>query len=175
MPISAYLKHLRAHIGSDVVLLPAVNALIRDEHGHILMERRSDNNMWALPGGAIDPGEHPAQALVREVWEETGLKVVPEYIVGVFGGLQGFYHRYPNGDEVESVTILFACRVVAGHLGAKDGESAELRYVSLEHMASLELFDAFPLDLFAPATAPAGVFAWQPQWLEQLQNPNNEA
>jgi 8-oxo-dGTP pyrophosphatase MutT (NUDIX family) len=53
-----------------------------------------------MPAGAIEPGENPAQAIVWEVREETGLKVKRERIVGVFGG-NGFRLEYSNGDQVE--------------------------------------------------------------------------
>ena len=85
MPISEYIKGLREKIGHDLVLNPGVAALIHDESGRVLLQRRSYDGLWSLPAGAVDPGESPAQAVVREVWEETGLKVVP---VGLEGRLQ---------------------------------------------------------------------------------------
>jgi len=85
MPISLYLKNLRSHIGRDLVLMPAVAALVRNEAGHVLFQRRTDDGLWSLPAGSVDPGETPSQALVREVQEETGLLVEPTRVVGVFG------------------------------------------------------------------------------------------
>jgi len=79
------------------VLNPGVAALIRDDEGCFLLQRRSDDGSWSLPAGAVDPGERPARAVVREVWEETGLEVVPVALAGVFSG-PGFLHTYPNGD-----------------------------------------------------------------------------
>ena len=60
--------------------------------GVSLLQRRNDDGSWSLPAGAIDPGEGPAQAVVREAYEETGLHVVPEKVAGVFGG-EGFRHN----------------------------------------------------------------------------------
>ena len=99
MPISDYLKGLRAAIGHEMILNPGVAAIIRDEAGRVLLQKRSDDGSWSLPAGAIDPGESPAQAVVREAYEETGLRVVPEKVAGVFGG-EGFRHTYPNGDVI---------------------------------------------------------------------------
>src|ERR1700683_4616208 len=70
--------------------------------------RKSTTEPGVCPAGAIEPGENPAQADVREVQEETGFKVKPERIVGVFDG-EGFRHQYPNGDQVEYTVVLFEC------------------------------------------------------------------
>jgi len=146
VPISDYMRGLREKIGPALVLVPSVTALIRDAQGRILLHRRSDNGEWDLPGGAIDPGETPAQALVREVWEETGLEVEPARIVGVFGGGSGFRSTYPNGDQVEYTDILFECRVLGGSLTAHDGEALEFRYFPPADLPAVSF--AYPPDLF---------------------------
>ena len=105
MPISTYLRGLREKLGTTLLQIPAVAAIIHDEAGRILLQR-SSHNEWSLPAGAIDLGESPAQAVVREVWEETGLKVRPVNAIGIFGGCNGFRHTYPNGDEVEYTCIV---------------------------------------------------------------------
>lgn len=110
MPISDCLKGIRAAIGHERLLNPGVAAIIRNDEGRILLQKRSDDGSWSLPAGAIDLGETPAQAVVREAYEETGLHVVPEKVAGVFGGA-GFRHTYPNGDKLEIVSIVFLCHV----------------------------------------------------------------
>jgi 8-oxo-dGTP pyrophosphatase MutT (NUDIX family) len=127
MPISPYMRDLRAKIGHDVLLQPGVAAVIIDAAGHVLLQRRSDDGQWGLPGGAMEPGEEPAQTLVREIREETALEVVPERIVGVYGG-PDFRVRYPNGDEAAILSITFACRPIAGEARVNDDESLEIRY-----------------------------------------------
>jgi mutator protein MutT len=139
------MKSLRDRVGTRLLLMPGVSAVIRNEAGAILLHRREDDGGWSLPAGAVDPGESPAQSIVREVREETGLDVVPERILGVFGGLP-FRHTYPNGDEVEYTVIVFACRVVGGALEAQDGESLELRYFPPEELPPLEA--PYPPELF---------------------------
>jgi 8-oxo-dGTP pyrophosphatase MutT (NUDIX family) len=151
MPISEYLRNLRASIGSSLLLMPGVAAIVRDDAGNILIQRRSDNGRWSLPAGSIEPGETPAEAIVREVWEENGLHVVPRRILGVFGGKE-FRTVYPNGDQVEYTTILFECEKVGGDLRPLDGESLELRYFAPDaipdvgHPYPRELFQKSPLD-----------------------------
>lgn len=150
MPIAPHVRALRALVGSRLLLLPGVAAVIRDASGAVLMHRRSDDGRWSLPAGAVEPGESPAQAVVREVREETGLEVVPERVLGVFGG-EGFRHTYPNGDQAEYTVVVFGCRVAGGRLEARDGEALELRYFAPEAMPPLSL--RYPPELFRD-TAP---------------------
>ncbi|HEX2618767.1 MAG TPA: NUDIX hydrolase [Phototrophicaceae bacterium] len=133
MPIPEYIRHLREKIGHDLLMMPAVAAIIFNDAGEVLLQLRSDNHLWALPGGAIEPGEEPAEAAIREVWEETGLKVIPERISGVYGGDNNFTH-YPNGDEVAIIAITFVCRVVGGALQIDDDETLELRYFKVDDL-----------------------------------------
>ena len=64
-------------------IVPSASAIVTNDEGKILLHRRSDNDLWAVPGGAMDIGESIGETVVREVKEETGLDVKPEYIIGV--------------------------------------------------------------------------------------------
>ena len=147
MPISDYLRDLRALVGSRLLLLPGVAGIVRDADDRVLFIRRADNGKWGLPAGAIDPGETPADAVAREVREETGLEVRPARIAGVFGGA-GFRVRYENGDEAEYTVIVFDCEVVGGALSPIDGEALELRYFAPEEAPQLQV--AYPRSLLRP-------------------------
>jgi 8-oxo-dGTP pyrophosphatase MutT (NUDIX family) len=147
MPISTYLRELRALVGPRLLLQPGVAAIVRDASERVLFMHRADDGRWGLPAGAIDPGESPVDAIVREVREETGLVVRPTRIAGVFGGL-GFRHRYPNADEVEWTVAVFECEVVGGTLAPQDGEALELRYFAAEDAPTLQL--PYPRTLFDP-------------------------
>jgi len=147
MGMSSYMKSLRAHVGSQLLLAPSVAALIRNEAGQILFLLRSDNGLWDLPAGAIDPGETPSQAIVREVCEETGLVVEPTAIAAVFGGLR-YRLRYDNGDVTEYTVTVFECRVVGGELNALDGEALELRFIDPSRRPPM--MTQYPDELFAP-------------------------
>jgi 8-oxo-dGTP pyrophosphatase MutT (NUDIX family) len=125
MAISPYIKHLREKIGNEMLLLPSIGAIILDERGWVLLQRASDDGKWYTIGGAIEPGEEPAETLVREVKEETGLDVIPDRVVAVQSSP---LVTYPNGHEVIYVSITFLCRVVGGRLQVNDDESLELRY-----------------------------------------------
>ena len=127
MGMSPYLEGMRDRIGHDLIMLAGTCAVIRDAEGRVLLQRRGDNNMWSLPGGAVDPGEAPATACAREVLEETGLIAEPVAILAVIGG-EDMRFSYPNGDVVEVVCTAFECRVTGGALFADGAETLELRY-----------------------------------------------
>ena len=145
MPISDYLREIRRVVGTRLLLLPGVGGIVRDEDGRVLFIRRADDGHWGLPAGGIEPGESPAQAIAREVHEETGLVVRPARVAGVFGG-PGFRHRYGNGDEVEWTVVVFECEVIGGALAPLDGEALELRYFAPNDSPPLQL--AYPRELF---------------------------
>jgi len=144
MGISPYVRDIRESIGTRLLLMPAVAAIVRDGEGRILLQRRSDDGRWNLPAGAIDPGESPDEAVVREVREETGLEVRPVRVAGVFGGADGFRHRYGNGDEVEFTAIVFECEIAGGSLGSDSDETAELRWFHLPERPPLSI--EYPLE-----------------------------
>ncbi|WP_238996652.1 NUDIX domain-containing protein [Paenibacillus pinistramenti] len=93
--------------------MPAVVGIIRNENKEILFGRKHGEENWGLIAGAIEPGETPAEAVIREVFEETGLHVNPESIIGVYGG-KDQRHIYPNGHQVEYLTIVFKCTINGG-------------------------------------------------------------
>ncbi len=168
MPASDYILALRAKIGHDPLLNPGVAALIRDDAGRVLLQRRSDDGTWSLPAGAVDPGERPAEALVREVWEETGLQVVPKKVAGVFSGPE-FRHTYPNGDQIDVFSVVFLCEVTGGTLGGRDGESLELRYFIPANFPTSGLLQRYPAALFGFSADDAPLFTWDEAWLAGLE------
>lgn len=141
--MSAYYRELRAKIGHDLILYPAVGGIIRDTADRILLQSKTDEDGWFIPGGAIEPGEHPEVALVREVGEETGLIVRPLRIALVFGG-PDYRHEYPNGDRVEIVGALYHCEVVGESDQPLDPETKSLRYFSRDELPALVL--PYPID-----------------------------
>jgi ADP-ribose pyrophosphatase YjhB (NUDIX family) len=138
VPISPYLRELRARVGPARLLLPSVTAIIYDVAGAILLVRDRETGLWTTPGGFIEPDERPADAVVREAWEETGLFVTPVRVLAVYGGPE-FVVRYPNGDEAQYVMTVFECAVRRGTLRADDVETSEARYWRSAEAASLPL------------------------------------
>lgn len=138
MAMSPHVRALRERMGSVRLLLPSVTALVFDDAGRLLLVRQQDGGVWATPGGAIDPDESPADAVVREAWEETGLDVEPVRLAGVYGGAP-FVVRYPNGDETQYVITAFECRVRAGTPRPDGQETLDVRYWSEQDAAKLPL------------------------------------
>jgi ADP-ribose pyrophosphatase YjhB (NUDIX family) len=95
-------------------LVPAASAVVVDDAGRLILQRRSDNDLWALPGGAMEIGESVAGTVVREVREETGLDVRPEYVIGVYTDPDHVF-AYDDGEvrQEYSVHCLHGCRRVA--------------------------------------------------------------
>ncbi len=144
--MSDYYKGLRKKIGPQCIFNPSVAAIIRNEKGEILFQRPSlDHDIWSLPAGAIELGESPSDAVKREVYEETGLSIVPHRLLGVFGG-ERFRFIYADGNEVEYVIIVFDCRVKSGTLKSMDGESHALQYFSASTIPKLVI--DYPQEIF---------------------------
>jgi 8-oxo-dGTP pyrophosphatase MutT (NUDIX family) len=109
MARSGHIADIRAAIGSRLLLMPSVSNAVLDPDDRLLLVRHTHHGMWGTPGGAMEPGETPAQAAARELFEETRLSLTPEALVGVTGGPDHVI-RYPNGDETAYVTTIFAVR-----------------------------------------------------------------
>ena len=114
------------------VIRPGTCAAVFNERGEILLQQRSDNGFWSMPGGAIDPGESVEQGVLREVWEETGLHVRVVRLVGVYSDPRNYMiTHYPGGDIVHNVSLCFVCERVAGTLQLSD-ESTDIGYFPVE-------------------------------------------
>ena len=138
MPISDYLRWLRSKVGTSLLHVPSVTGLVFDHDDRVLLVRHSNGGVWVAPGGAIDPDEAPQDAVVREVWEETGLLVEPVHLRGVYGGPE-FRVHYENGDVTSYVMAVFEGRRIGGTLQVDDDEVTEARWLALSELASVEL------------------------------------
>jgi 8-oxo-dGTP pyrophosphatase MutT (NUDIX family) len=134
--MSGYMEELRRKVGHDLLVLPSAAVAIHDDRMRLLLCLHSDKNIWVMPGGLIEPGEHPADAAVRETWEETGLMVEVTGILGVYGGPE-LEIDYPNGDRASYVGSIFRGRIVGG-VAKPDGEEIlDLKYFSEEEFKSV--------------------------------------
>ena len=156
MPMSEYVRSLRSRIGNDLLEAPTVSVVTFDARGRVLLVRNLEDGLWSTPGGMIEPLEIPADAAVREMWEETGLLVELTHIVGVIGGPECTV-TYGNGDRMAWVATLFAGRPIGGRLQPDGVETIEARYVARDEWRSLPCRSHLPLFLeaaFDPSHAP---------------------
>ncbi|MBI2149228.1 MAG: NUDIX domain-containing protein [Acidobacteria bacterium] len=166
MPMSDYLRQLREKVGHDLLVLPSAAVAVRDAQGRLLVCLHADKNIWVAPGGLIEPGEHPADAAVRETWEETGFTVELTGILGVFGG-PDLIIDYPNGDMASYIGTIFRGRVTGGTLRPDGQEILEVRYLTEAELLEVPhskwmnaampiLFDSNAAPHFRPST-------WKPE------------
>ncbi len=112
---------------------PSASAVIFDRRGRLLLQQRSDGGQWGLPGGSVEIGESVADAVVREVREETGLVVTPKRLVGVYSDPEWQIVRYPDGNAWHYVNVCFECTVRGGELTTCD-ETLDLGYFPLARL-----------------------------------------
>lgn len=118
-------------------LVPAASAVVTNERGEILMQRRTDNNLWALPGGTMDFGETIADTAIREVREETGLDVEIERIVGIYSDPRHVI-EHSDGEVRQQFNICFAARLVGGTLRGSD-ESTDVRWIPSDNLDEFDI------------------------------------
>ena len=147
MPTPDFVTRLRAHVGHDLLWLSTAAGVVLDSDNNVLLGRRGDTGGWALPGGIIDPAEEPADAAVREIFEETAVLAVPERLVAVTVSPPV---TYSNGDRVQYLELTFRCRSVGGQARVNDTESLE---VGWHPLGALPALSQHTLDLLTRATS----------------------
>ncbi|MEE1296484.1 MAG: NUDIX domain-containing protein [Bifidobacterium sp.] len=135
MPTPEFILELRGKIGHAPLWLAGVSGYVWRDDGMLLLERRSDNGKWALVSGIVEPGEEPADTLVREAKEETGLDVVVTDLVAVQSDQTTM--TYPNGDETWYMDHLFLAEPAEGadlepHVA--DEESTSVGWFALDDL-----------------------------------------
>lgn len=131
-----YVKTIRKSIGHQPIILCVCGCLIFNDKGQVLLQRRSDDNLWGNPGGSMDLGETVYDTVIREVKEETNLEIKEENlkIFNIYSG-EDQHHIYPNGDEVYFVNIVFETDIYFGTIDI-DSESSELKFFDLGKLPS---------------------------------------
>lgn len=117
-----------------VLLQDGAVGIIPNEKGEILLQRRSDNDLWGLPGGCQELGESFEETIIREIKEETNLDVEEKdlKLIGVVSG-KSRMRKYPNGDVVINNTPLYYIEKYSGELKC-DEESKELKFFDLNNL-----------------------------------------
>src|SRR5689334_22943776 len=129
-----YVEALRRKVGHDPVIITCAGCAVFDGAGRLLLQQRAGaGGPWGLPGGAMELGETIEAAAVRETLEETGLRVRPDTLLGVY---TGDAHTHANGDVAQSPVVVLTATPVEGTL-AEDGiETVGLGWFTLEDLPS---------------------------------------
>lgn len=147
MAISPFVARLREKIGHELLVLPSVAVLPRDDAGRILLVQIADTGQWATIGGAIEPDESPEEAAVREAEEEAGVRLVLGALLRVLGG-PDYRLVYPNGDQTSYVTTVFDARVISGSPKPDGDETIGVRWWAPDALP-VEQMSIFTKALFA--------------------------
>jgi ADP-ribose pyrophosphatase YjhB (NUDIX family) len=120
-------------------LVPAASAVVVDDAGQILLHRRRDNSLWALPGGVMEAGESISDTVVREVREETGYDVRPLYVIGVYSDPKHVF-AYDDGEVRQEFSVCIACQLMGGDLATSE-ESHEVAWFTPGMAEQLPMHD----------------------------------
>lgn len=119
-------------------LAPSVNVVVVNELGEILLIRRSDNDNWALPGGAMDLGESLPRTAIRETAEETGIDIEITGIDGIYTDPRHVILYTSDGEVRQEFSIVFTARPVGGEPTPSD-ESREVHWVAPDAIPKLRM------------------------------------
>lgn len=145
-----YIKWIRERIGHELIFLVYANAVIVNDDGHILAQRRYEFDWWDLVGGAKEIEETIAACAVREAKEESGLDIEIVDIIGVYSD-PAYTVRYPHGDLVQPWTVSFLCRHVGGEIEPDGQETLAAEFKPLHELVPhpLPIFDHILRDAFS--------------------------
>ena len=136
MTMPSYMAWLRRHLGHQTVISTGAGAVIRDERGRVLLQKRRDVGLWGIPGGGQELGETIAETVVRETREEVGLNVEPKHIIGVYASPR-FTATYPNGDQVQPYVVGFECAILGGDLQPQEDEVLAIDWFNFASLPTL--------------------------------------
>jgi 8-oxo-dGTP pyrophosphatase MutT (NUDIX family) len=119
-------------------IVPSVNVVVVNDAGHILLIHRTDNDNWALPGGAMDLGESLPEAAVRETLEETGVCVEVTGLVGIYTDPRHVILYTSNGEARQEFSVVFTARPVGGE-PTPSAESRDVRWVAPDAIRELAM------------------------------------
>ncbi len=118
-------------------VVPSVVAVVTDDAGRVLMIHKTDNNLWALPGGGHEPGEFIADTVVREVKEETGYDVEVEVLTGTYTN-PNHRMKYDDGEVRQQFSLAFRARLIGGS-ARTSSETREVRWLNRNEIDELDL------------------------------------
>ncbi len=116
-------------------------AIVHDERGVLLAHwQDGSHGGWTLPGGGMEPGEHPEATVAREVREETGFEVRVDGLIGVGSILIPGQARLTGpGRPLQGLRIVYRCTIVGGALAVEQhGSTDDVGWFGLDEIALLD-------------------------------------
>ncbi len=129
----SYIQELRSFVGHRPLILVGALVIIFDESHHVLLQHRTDDNTWDIPGGFMELGETIEETARREVREETGLEIGELTLFEICSGKEYFW-EYPNGDQVFPVSLVYATNDLHGSLQPDGVEGSEVKFFSFQDL-----------------------------------------
>ncbi|MEU1587186.1 NUDIX domain-containing protein [Micromonospora sp. NPDC005710] len=124
-------------------IVVAVTVFVQDERGRVLLIQRTDNGLWALPGGGQEFGEYIADTAVRETREEAGVEIEVTSVVGIYSN-PNHVVEYSDGEVRQQFSICFRGRYISGRPTPSD-ESSEVRWIEREELDGLDIHPSMRL------------------------------
>jgi ADP-ribose pyrophosphatase YjhB (NUDIX family) len=134
----SYIAKIRAPVVDEYLMLNACAVVVVNEKNEVLLQKRSDNGLWGLPGGLMELNETIQEAAIREVKEETNLDIVLKRFIGIFVNP---FMRWREKDLAKIYSFAFLAEIVGGELMVNDTESTELKYFSFENLPEIHSMD----------------------------------
>jgi len=128
-----YIYELRKLVGSCPLIMVGAALLALNQNDQLLMIKRTDNGCWGIPGGSMELGETLENTVIRETKEEIGIEVKDFKLFKIYSG-PDLYYRYPNGDEVYMVSIVYLTHDLLGNLIINPSEHTEYRYFDIHNL-----------------------------------------
>jgi ADP-ribose pyrophosphatase YjhB (NUDIX family) len=119
-------------------IVPSANVVVTNDAGEILLIRRSDNDNWAVPGGAVDLGESLPHAGIRETKEESGIECEITGISGIYTDPEHVILYTSNGEVRQEFSIVLIARATGGE-PTPSSESSEVRWVALDDLPNYQM------------------------------------
>lgn len=128
-----YISYIRNMVGHNKIILSAACCIILNENGEVLLQQR-DSGLWGLPGGIMELGESLEETAVREVFEETGLKIKVSSLFGVYSK---YFAQYRNGDVSQPIVTVFCADIIGGEIKCDGVETLDLKYFSKDSLPEI--------------------------------------